>query len=147
MNPIIRNILAVIAGVIIGSLANGAIIMMSSYAIPPPTGVKLDTLEDWQASMHLLETKHFIMPLLAHALGAIVGGLITGMIAVTHQMKLAISIGVLFLLGGISMVVNLPTTPLWFVVVDLALAYIPMAYLGGKLALRNIDALDKSTFH
>lgn len=147
MNSIIRNILAVIVGVIIGGLANSAIITLSSYVIPPPTGANLTTLEGWQAAMPLLEPKHFIMPFIAHAFGVFVGSLLAVMIAFTHKMKFAIGIGVLFLMSGISMVVSLPKAPLWFVIVDLALAYIPMAYLGGKLAMRNIDALDKSTFH
>jgi hypothetical protein len=44
--------------------------------------------------------------------------------------------GVLFLIAGISMVIMLPETPIWFVLVDLIVAYIPMAYLGNKIARR-----------
>jgi hypothetical protein len=45
--------------------------------------------------------------------------------------------GVLFLIAGISMVIMLPETPIWFVLVDLIVAYIPMAYLGNKIASRS----------
>ena len=36
MNPTLKNILAIIAGIIIGSLVNMGIIMVSSLIIPPP---------------------------------------------------------------------------------------------------------------
>ncbi len=51
-------------------------------------------------------------------------------------MKLAISVGVLFLIGGISNVMLLPS-PLWFSVTDIALAYLPMAWLGAKLIVKS----------
>lgn len=50
-------------------------------------------------------------------------------------MNYAIGVGIFFLLGGIANVYLLPS-PTWFAIVDLVVAYIPMAYLGGKLALR-----------
>ena len=48
-------------------------------------------------------------------------------------MKFAIAIGSLFLLGGIAVNYMLPG-PIWFAVADIALAYIPMAWIGAKLA-------------
>ena len=45
-------------------------------------------------------------------------------------------VGVLFLIGGISNCFMLPA-PAWFMVVDILLAYIPMAYIGWKLAIRK----------
>jgi hypothetical protein len=50
-------------------------------------------------------------------------------------MKISLGIGFLFLLGGIMMVYMLPG-PVWFAITDLAVAYVPMAWLGGKLALQ-----------
>jgi hypothetical protein len=48
-------------------------------------------------------------------------------------MKFAMAIGILFLAGGITNVILLPS-PLWFSILDIAIAYIPMAYLAVKLA-------------
>jgi hypothetical protein len=48
-------------------------------------------------------------------------------------MKFALAIGFFFLIGGIMNVFMLPS-PLWFTILDLAGAYIPMAWLGGLLA-------------
>jgi hypothetical protein len=136
MNKIIRNILAVIAGCIIGSIVNMGIITISSSVIPPPNGADVTTLEGLKASMHLFEPKHFLMPFLAHALGTFVGALIAALIAATHKMKFAISIGAIFLIGGTMNVFMLPS-PLWFSAVDLIFAYIPVAYFAGKLIIKK----------
>lgn len=136
MNPIIRNILAVVAGIIIGGAVNMGIILISSSIIPPPEGADITTMEGLKASMHLMQPKHFIMPFIAHALGTLVGAYIAATIAVNHKLKFALAIGGWFLLGGIVNIFMLPS-PIWFTVVDLAGAYIPMAYLGGKLATKK----------
>ncbi len=73
MNSIIRNILAVVAGAVVGSLVNMGIIMISSSIIPPPDGADVTTMEGLKASMHLFQPRHFIMPFLAHALGTFAG--------------------------------------------------------------------------
>lgn len=136
MNPILRNILAVIAGIVIGSMVNMGIIMISSAVIPPPEGVDPTNMESIKASMHLFEAKHFIFPFLAHALGTLVGAFVAAKLAVTNKISYAIGIGVFFLLGGIANVMMLPS-PIGFAILDLAVAYIPMGYLGGKLATKK----------
>ena len=136
MNPILRNILAVIAGIVVGSGVNMGIIMISGSLIPPPAGADVTTTEGLKASMYLFEPKHFLMPFLAHALGTLAGALIAATIAASHKMKFALGIAVFFLAGGIASVAMLPS-PLWFSVTDLVLAYIPMGYLAGKLVGEN----------
>lgn len=132
MNPIIKNILAVIAGLLVGSIVNMGIIMISSSIIPPPDGADVTTMEGLKSSMHLFQPKNFILPFLAHALGTFAGACITAIIAVNHKMKFALGIGCFFLIGGIANTVMLPS-PVWFTVLDLVGAYIPMAYFAGKL--------------
>jgi len=139
MNPIFKNTIAVIAGFLCGSLLNGGIIMVSGSVIPPPDGADITTMEGLKASMHLFEPKHFLMPFLAHALGTFVGAFLAAKIAASHQMKFALLIGILFLAGGITNVILLPS-PLWFSILDIAGAYIPMAYLAGKLAFSNKES-------
>ncbi|RYG19764.1 MAG: hypothetical protein EOO07_06220 [Chitinophagaceae bacterium] len=132
MNPILRNILAVIAGVVFGSLVNGAIIMVSESFVQPPSGVDMTTEEGLKAGMQLLEPKHFIFPFLAHAVGTFVGAYIAARIA-TKKMIFALAIGAIFLIGGIWMVIIVPS-PIWFIVVDLLGAYLPVAYFAGRIA-------------
>jgi hypothetical protein len=136
MNPILRNILAVIAGFIGGSLVNMGIIMVSSSVIPPPTNADVTTMEGLKESMHLFEPKHFLMPFLAHTLGTLTGAFVAALIAASHKMTFAIVVSLLFLAGGVANVFMLPS-PAWFTIVDLLCAYIPMGFLGGKLAIRK----------
>lgn len=136
MHPILRNILAVLTGFVAGSVVNMSLIMVSSSIIAPPPGADFTTSEGLKASMHLMEPRHFIFPFLAHALGTLIGAFVTAKIAVHFKMRLAYSIGMLFLIGGVVNVFMLPS-PLWFTLTDLLLAYIPMAYTGGKMAIKK----------
>ncbi len=136
MNPVLRNVLAVIAGVVIGGIVNMGLIMVGSKVIPPPAGVDVTTMEGLKAGMHLLEPRNFIFPFLAHAGGTLVGACIAAAIAASRKMAMALIVAVFFLIGGIVAVISLPA-PMWFNVLDLVGAYIPMGWLGGKLGSRR----------
>lgn len=137
MNPFLRNTLAVIAGLVVGSVVNMSILLMSDSIIPAPNGADVSTTEGLKATMHLFEPKHFLFPFLAHAIGTFAGALTTALIAVKHKTKLAYGIGAFFLFGGL--VTNFFTlpSPIWFSLVDLIFAYIPMAYLASKIAVKK----------
>ncbi|MDQ8005613.1 MAG: hypothetical protein REI64_12490 [Pedobacter sp.] len=132
MHPILKDVIAVIVGVVIGSLVNGAIIMVSGNIIPPPAGLDITTEEGLKAGMHLMQPKHFIFPFLAHAIGTFVGAYIAARFG-AHKMIAAMIIGVFFLIGGVWMVMIMPS-PVWFTIVDLAGAYLPVAYFAGRIA-------------
>ena len=51
---------------------------------------------------------NFIFPFLAHALGIFSGAYIAAKIATSYKFSLAMSIGVFFLIGGVTMVFILP---------------------------------------
>lgn len=136
MNPILINVLAVIAGVVFGGVVNMGIIMVSGSVIPPPEGTDVTTTEGLKASMHLFQPKHFIMPFLAHAIGTLAGAYVAALIAANNKITFGIVIGIFFLAGGIASVFMLPS-PTWFTITDLALAYLPMGYLGGKLVAKR----------
>jgi hypothetical protein len=127
-NPVVKNILAVILGLVGGSLLNMGILNIGSFMIPPPEGADLKTMEGLQASMHLMGPEHFLMPFLAHALGTFIGAWIARKITGGSQIIAPGIIALLFLIGGIANVVMLPS-PIWFSIVDLGFAYLPMAYL------------------
>lgn len=135
MNKILKNILAVVAGFLVGSAVNMGLIMISGFVIPPPAGVDNSTMEGLKEGMHLFEAKHFIFPFLAHACGTFVGAFLAYLIAGSHQLKFALAIGCFFLLGGLVNIIMLPS-PLWFVFVDIIGAYIPMAWIASLLAKR-----------
>jgi len=133
MHPILKNVLAIVLGLLVGSLVNGGIIQVGPSLIPPPAGVDVMTAEGLKAGLHLFEPKHFLMPFLAHALGTLFGAFVAAKICAGPKMLYAMIIGFLFLFGGISMMFMVPS-PLWFTILDLGLAYLPMAFLGARLA-------------
>lgn len=109
------------------------IITISGSLIPPPEGADMTTMEGMKAAMPLMSAKHFLMPFLAHALGSFVGALVAALIATSHKMWFALGIGIFTMLGGIAAVLMIPA-PFWFEAMDLILAYIPTAFIAGKLA-------------
>jgi len=131
----LRNVLAVVAGIVIGALVNGALITLSPSLIPPPEGVDVTSTESLSRSMHLFEPRHFIMPFLAHAVGTFSGALVAFLIAATHRTQIAYVIGVLFLCGGVLASFMIPA-PAWFIALDLLAAYLPMAWLAIQIGSR-----------
>ena len=127
-----RNIIALILGLFLGGMINMLIINNSGGFIAPPEGVNPNDIESIKENMHLYTPIHFLIPFLAHAMGTFIGALITSLIAVSIRMYLAIGVGFCFLIGGIMMVLMLPS-PLWFNIIDLSLAYLPMGWLGWKI--------------
>ena len=136
MHPILRNILAVIAGFIVGSIVNGLLISISSSVIPPPEGADTSTMEGLQAAIPLFEPKHFLFPFLAHALGTLVGAFVAAKISSNYGLQLAMLVGTIFFIGGLYMVFIVPA-PLWFDILDLVVAYLPMAYIGWIIAKKK----------
>lgn len=129
---IVRNILAVIIGVVVGALVNGALINLGHYIVPLPPGANVDTMENLKIAMQSFGPEQFIFPFLAHAIGTFVGALLATFIAASHKMMIALIIGVLFLIGGISAGIMIQS-PMWYNVIDFLFAYIPFAWFGAKL--------------
>lgn len=129
MPKLLRNVLAVVAGLVVGSVVNMALITISPSLIPPPSGVDVSNAESLAKSIHLFEPRHFVMPFLAHALGTLVGAFVAYLIAGSRKATFAWVIGVIFLCGGVAASFMIPA-PAWFIALDLVVAYLPMAWLG-----------------
>jgi hypothetical protein len=110
MPNVLRNVLAILAGLVIGSGVNMALIALSPSLVP----------------------HHFTMPFLAHALGTFVGALVACLIAASHKARMAYVIGFVFLCGGIAAAFMIPA-PAWFIALDLVVAYLPMAWLAARV--------------
>ena len=129
MPTLLRNVLSVVVGVIIGGSVNMALVVISPAIIPPPFGVDVNNAESLSQGIHLFEPRHFLMPFLAHALGTFAGALVAYLIAATFKNRFAYAIGVAYLCGGIAASFMIPA-PAWFIALDLLAAYLPMAWLG-----------------
>jgi hypothetical protein len=135
MSNILRNVLAIFAGIVIGGGVNTALITLSPSLIPPPTGVDVNNAESLSKAMHLFEPRHFVMPFLAHALGTFAGALAAYLIAATYRAQIAYLIGAVFLCGGVAASFMIPA-PTWFIALDLLAAYLPMAWLSAQIGTR-----------
>ncbi len=135
MPTALRRALAILLGLAIGGSVNMAIVMLGPSLIAPPPGADMTTVEGLTAAMPLLEPRHFLMPFLAHAIGTLVGALVGALIADSRRAFVAYVVGAFFLCGGIAASVMIPA-PAWFKVLDLAVAYLPMAWLGLSIADR-----------
>jgi hypothetical protein len=137
---LLRNILAIVLGIVVGSAVNMALVALSPAVIPPPEGVSLSDPQSLNASIHLLEPRHYLFPFLAHALGTFAGASVAYLVAATRRPIFAYVIGIFFLAGGVAAVAMI-RAPLWFIVLDLVVAYLPMGWLatllGRRLAARS----------
>lgn len=129
----LRNIFAVILGFIVGSIVNMSVIAAGHAIMPPPTGFDGNSMEGVASTIHLLRPIDFIVPFLAHALGPFAGVLVAMLIAASRHTLIAIILGSLFLVGGIAANIMIPA-PIWYRIIDLVLAYVPMTFLAWKLS-------------
>lgn len=137
MNRILLNTGSALAGLFTGGILNGTIIRYSHLLIPPPPGADLTTGAGLQKGMAMMGPEHFIMPFAAHALGTLAGAILAARLS--NSLRPPLIIGLLFMSAGAWMVKMLPS-PLWFNIIDLGLAYLPMAWLGYLIGRRKILA-------
>jgi hypothetical protein len=135
MPNLLRNVLAILAGIAIGGSVNMALITLGQSLIPPPAGVDVTNAESLSRAMHLFEPRHFVMPFLAHAVGTLAGALAAYLIAATYRTQMAYAIGAVFLCGGVAASFMIPA-PAWFIALDLLAAYLPMAWLSIQIGTR-----------
>lgn len=127
-----KPILAIIAGLVGGSLVNILLVNMNGVLIPLPEGADVSSMEGLKASMSLFQPIHFLMPWLGHAFGTFVGAFVAFKLAPSQAERYAWGIGCFFLVGGIANAYML-NGPLWFTAADLLLAYAPMAWLAIRM--------------
>ena len=130
---------SVLAGAIVGGMANMGTIVASAAILPPPFGVDVNDPASINANIGNYSVVQLLCPFFAHAIGTLVGAYLAARIAssVGRELVAAAIVGGLFLLGGIMAVSMIPNAPLWFDVLDLGFAYMPMAILGLKFARKN----------
>ena len=134
---ILKRTIVIFLSVFIGAQVNGAILTLGSNLIPAPAGFDLNTIDGLKSAVPFLEAKHYLFPFLAHAIGTLISALLITRFLTSQQLVFSMMAGILFLLGGVFMVIMLPGTPIWFVLLDLIVAYVPMAYLAYKIAYKR----------
>jgi hypothetical protein len=126
-----RKILAVVAGVILAGIVVYLVEAVGHRVYPPPENLDTKNLEAMKAYVATLPAGAFLFVLVAYILGSFSGGWLAAKIARASQIPLALTVGGVQLLFGILNLVAIPH-PTWFAIASI-LAFLPAAYLGGKL--------------
>ena len=121
-----KNILSIILGIIVGMVCNIGLIILGGFIfIVPPSMNPIDATH-WPLF-------YFIFPFLAHSIGTLVGAFVASKFSKNNSIIIPMFVGLYFLSGGMYMVSIFPA-PLWFILCDLTLCYIPMALVGWNLS-------------
>lgn len=142
MNPVLRNILAGLAGAFASMPANSMLLaplarLTGAPALPPPPeGMSLTEVRELYAPLIAqFEPIHYVGPIIAHWNGAFIGALVAGLLMAGRKMTTPLIVAGFSLIGGIMMAWMTSTQPFWSMALDLV-GYLPVGWLGWKLALR-----------
>lgn len=132
MNPKLRAMLAIGAGIVAGAIVIGLVEMLSAHTPPPEIDLNNPTqVGEW---MKTLPTSAFAIILLAYFLGSAVGGWVTNRICAPTKYRPAIVVGFGLFVAGLMNLLAVPH-PLWFSIAS-SLTYFIGAWIGGRAANR-----------
>lgn len=130
----LRNIGAVVAGVVVGMIVNMMVIQLNTTLLfPLPPGADMRDPEQFNAYLAGLPALAFVVAMVAHLGQSFVGAVVAARLAASHPMRLALVVGGIALLGGV-MALQMYEGPAWMAV-ELPL-YLVVAWLGGRLGQR-----------
>ena len=135
MKTWLQRLLALAVGLFAGGGVNMGLITLGNNIIPLPAGADTSTTEGLRQAITMFGPEHYVFPWLGHAVGTFIGVLVSVLIQRNNSMIIPIIITSAFLIGGLLMVIQIPS-PLWFDIIDLVGAYLPMGYLGYRLTQR-----------
>lgn len=130
----LRNILAVIAGLVAGIIVISIVEFLGHGVYPLPTDIDPTDEAAMQEVMMKAPVGALLLVIVAYVFGSFAGGLVASWLSRSTPMRNAIIVGILLLVAGVVNVFMIPH-PVWYLVLSLAV-YLPFAYLGGKLGLK-----------
>jgi hypothetical protein len=131
---VLRNIAAVIAGLIVGMIVNLALIQLNTVFFPLPEGVEMTDTAQMKEAIQGMPATGWILVIAAHLGQAFVGAWVAARLGVSRWMLLAMIVGVLSLAGGIANALML-STPAW-TWIEMPF-YLIVAWLAGRMELNR----------
>jgi hypothetical protein len=129
---VLRNIAAVIAGLVVGMIVNLALIQLNTVFFPLPDGVDMTNTAQMRDVIQGMPAAAWILVIAAHLGQAFVGGWVAARLGASRRMMLAIIVGLLSLAGGIANALML-SAPLW---TWIEMPFYPVvAWLAGRMEL------------
>ena len=126
----LRNVAAVVAGLVAGMVFNMALIQLNTVFFPLPEGTTMADTPQMREAIKAMPGAAWILVMIAHLGQAFVGGWVAARLGASHRMALALVVGVLSLAGGVANAVMLDT-PAW-TWIEMPL-YLVAAWFGGRL--------------
>ncbi|MFT4539048.1 MAG: hypothetical protein ACI841_003348 [Planctomycetota bacterium] len=131
----VKNIIAVIVGLVVGMAVNMGLIMLNAYVLfPMPEGTDMQDPEQMNAYIETLPTHAFFVVLAAHLGQSFFGGWTAARLGSSRPMLLAMILGLLSLAGGIANMMTIKG-PAWFYI-ELPL-YLVVAWLAGRMEVKR----------
>lgn len=130
-NPLLKTILGVVAGVIVGGAVVFVTEMIGHSLFPPPAGTDLSNPEDLKRLMESLPTAAYAMVLLGWFLGSFAGAFVA--LKIANKPVAAWAVAVLFILLTAANFVMIPH-PMWMIAAGIL---IPLASAWLALRLRG----------
>lgn len=129
MNPRLKSILAVVAGIVSGAVVISVVEMLSPYR--PPEGLDFNDKAKIAEWVQTLPVSAFGILLLGYFLGSVAGGWVTNRIASSTPYRPALVTGFGMFAAGLMNLIAIPH-PLWFTVGS-SLLYFAGAWIGGRM--------------
>ena len=129
----LRNITAGVAGIVAGVVLISLVQWISHVIVPLPPGFDAADPEALARLVAQLPPLAFILLELSYVAGALASGFVAARLARTRPMALALVMGGVFTLFNIANQLQIPH-PAWLAVLT-TVTFLPLAWLGGRLAL------------
>ena len=108
----LRNVGAVIAGLVVGMFVNLALVQLNTVLFPLPAGVDLADSAQMRDAIQDLPAAAWILVFAAHLSQSFVGAWVAARLGASHWMTLAMIVGVVSLGAGIANAMML-SAPAW----------------------------------
>ncbi len=129
----LRSVLAVVTGIIVGGLVIYLIeFVISPMIFPLPEGLDITDPQALAAMMTEIPFGAKVLVIVAWALGAMCGGWVAAKVTLENANPVGLIVGVFFLGSVLSNLVMIPH-PIWMTVLGLVIP-IPAAFIGARAA-------------
>jgi hypothetical protein len=133
MPPILRSILAVLAGIVVGFVVVAALEFLDTTLFPLPAGLDLHDTAAIKQAMARAPLAALILVIVGWGISALLGSWVAARIARAPKVLHGMIVGIFLLGAAITDMLEFPH-PVWFWICGL-LIFLPASYIGSGLAL------------
>ncbi|WP_245915774.1 MFS transporter [Apibacter adventoris] len=126
----IRNTIAVIAGLFVALAIITFSVMINSYWIP--FNYKGLPIEHWRSVVRTAKVEFFIALLISSGIASLMGGIVCALIVKTAKKAYAMLIGFILLIAAIATIFTFKGYPTWYIVC-MFFIFFPFSWLGAQL--------------